>query len=406
MADINNETDELLDNAAADLVNASAKEQADEIRNEAQDSLSAENSVIQQNTAALIANTQAQNALNEAKQKTLLIDQAIQEANNLYQRKDTSFNHEVIVTRDGRGIVANTDTNKPVESKSELHTLSNTPGVSTVRNGFGNIIGELDNNQAVLLKNLYDSINNVSNIKTQLTALDAHISKLANSNNPADILASRQIQSVRNGLNESEILKEIDVLDNKIYTLLEKATENFENRIAKTAERIESAITMRMPEVATSGFDMSRANHIEENAKINNQIINAFAQSVVNGTFKRFALENNIVGRNRELGPYRSNIDSNYRTRSQEREAALLSQLPNLEKLFNQNFLLSSGNDIALRQTRGALSDFYSLGSSINKLGSGNLGATGFEIEIQEKYKKFEEIINGLLSEINNKKIV
>ena len=44
MADINNETDELLDNAAADLVNASAKEQADEIRNEAQDSLNIENS--------------------------------------------------------------------------------------------------------------------------------------------------------------------------------------------------------------------------------------------------------------------------------------------------------------------------------------------------------------------------
>lgn len=95
MADMNDETNELIDNAAADLINASAKEQADELRNEAQGTMDAENSAIQQNTALLNANTQAQKALNDEKQKTLTYQQAIDNAiqESLKQRNEMMVYH-------------------------------------------------------------------------------------------------------------------------------------------------------------------------------------------------------------------------------------------------------------------------------------------------------------------------
>lgn len=96
MADnFENETNDLIDNAAADLINASAKEQADEIRAEAQGSMDAENSAIQQNTALLQQNAQAQKSLNEEKQKTLTIQQAIDNAvaESMRQRNEMIVYH-------------------------------------------------------------------------------------------------------------------------------------------------------------------------------------------------------------------------------------------------------------------------------------------------------------------------
>ena len=95
MADFNDETNDLIDNAAADLINASAKEQADEIRNEAQNSIDTENSALQQNTAALNANAQAQKTLNDEKQKTLTIQQALDKAvqESLKQRNEMMVYH-------------------------------------------------------------------------------------------------------------------------------------------------------------------------------------------------------------------------------------------------------------------------------------------------------------------------
>ena len=96
MADnFDDNTNELIDNAAADLINATAKEQADEIRNETQGSIDTENSALQQNTSALNANTQAQKALNDEKQKTLTIQQALDKAvqESLKQRNEMMVYH-------------------------------------------------------------------------------------------------------------------------------------------------------------------------------------------------------------------------------------------------------------------------------------------------------------------------
>lgn len=80
MADMKDESNEYIDNGSSNLVNALAKEQADEIRNKSESSFESENNAIQQNTAVLNRNTQAQKKNNDAKKESAYVDDMIGEA--------------------------------------------------------------------------------------------------------------------------------------------------------------------------------------------------------------------------------------------------------------------------------------------------------------------------------------
>mgnify|MGYP003293382132 CR=1 FL=1 len=94
------EIEKKIEDGAADLINAISKEQAGEIRDEAQGSFETESSAIQQNTSLLNTNTQAQNAntqayklLNDEKQRALTLQQALDAA----VEKSVKARNEMIV---------------------------------------------------------------------------------------------------------------------------------------------------------------------------------------------------------------------------------------------------------------------------------------------------------------------
>lgn len=88
-------SDDLLRNGIDDFINAALKEEASEIRDGINDNSGDDSSGVQQSTLALNANTQALKANNEEKQKTLTIDQAINNAiqESLKQRNEMIAYH-------------------------------------------------------------------------------------------------------------------------------------------------------------------------------------------------------------------------------------------------------------------------------------------------------------------------
>ena len=84
------DTNELLENSVANLVNAESKLTRQEVDSENGNEIQDELSAIQQSTAALNANTQAQRSYNEEKRKSITIQEAI---SNAYKQADSEFNN-------------------------------------------------------------------------------------------------------------------------------------------------------------------------------------------------------------------------------------------------------------------------------------------------------------------------
>lgn len=155
-----NETDGFIENAAADFVNASIKAEASEIREGITDNTSDENSSIQENTNALIANTHAQKALNDEKQKTITIDQAI---NNAIQESLKQKN-EISIYRSG-------DAKNPVYGGGTTITKNNNESTHLNSGSFWTLTENdaeefLDNSRALVKANVdYDKLFKITDSK-------------------------------------------------------------------------------------------------------------------------------------------------------------------------------------------------------------------------------------------------
>ncbi|MCQ2086560.1 MAG: tape measure protein [Bacilli bacterium] len=87
-----NETDDLIENASADLLNAVAKEEAGELRNDAQKSFESEKNSLDSNTASLIKNSAAQEQYNEHIREALTQIEQLKKTYDSLKNNDGNIN--------------------------------------------------------------------------------------------------------------------------------------------------------------------------------------------------------------------------------------------------------------------------------------------------------------------------
>ena len=127
------DTNELLENSVANLVNAESKLTKQEVNDENGNEIQAELSAIQQSTAALNANTQAQRSYNEEKRKSITIQEAI---SNAYKQAGSEFENYPL-SRDllgNKNIQLQYDSNGKV-SAGVNSSLSKSEKVKYLKNG-------------------------------------------------------------------------------------------------------------------------------------------------------------------------------------------------------------------------------------------------------------------------------
>lgn len=236
MSDVfENETNDLIDNAAADLINASAKEQADEIRSEAQNSINTENSALQQNISTLNANTQAQRALNEAKKETVTIQELIANA----EKKAPKGNAFVKTVNDSR-IETNSKMKSDFDSAEKLinELESSLDGVGSLDNDDHKVkILENSLREIVDLVSIFDDIDpsNMSGNKDYLK----HIQKVVEDDLLEAMDKAPVVNNWKKAFSRGNILREQVDKGNNLF----KDTTKYDSDLRKLENLVNTFLT-------------------------------------------------------------------------------------------------------------------------------------------------------------------